>query len=132
MMKKLSINYHLEVGAGAGMSINPVAFLVVQENNVKLMPVDHASCVDRLLDYVPDLMQKMNDMFNKKISQKEEKDKKILYDLKSKKCKDNITNIDKSAEVQGQEQKVQENEEKMKKQNNIEITESDGEVFGEE
>ena len=72
------------------MSINPVAFLVVQENNVKLMPVDHASCVDRLLDYVPDLMQKMNDMFNKKISQKEEKDKKILYDLKSKKCKDNI------------------------------------------
>lgn len=114
------------------MSINPVAFLVVQENNVKLMPVDHASCVDRLLDYVPDLMQKMNDMFNKKISQKEEKDKKILYDLKSKKCKDNITNIDKSAEVQRQEQKVQENEEKMKKQNNIEITESDGEVFGEE
>ena len=75
----------MEVGAGAGMSINPVAFLVVQENNVKLMPVDHASCVDRLLDYVPDLMQKMNDMFNKKISQKEEKDKKILYDLKSKK-----------------------------------------------
>ena len=48
------------------MSINPVAFLVVQENNVKLMPVDHSSCVDRLLDYVPDLMQKLNDMLNKK------------------------------------------------------------------
>lgn len=114
------------------MSINPVAFLVVQENNVKLMPVDHASCVDRLLDYVPDLMQKMNDMFNKKMSQKDEKANKILYDLKSKKCEDKITNKDKSVEVQGQEQKVQENEDRVEKQNNIEIVESDGEVFGEE
>lgn len=109
-----------------------MAFLVVQENNVKLMPVDHASCVDRLLDYVPDLMQKINDMFNKKMSQKDEKDNNILYDYKSKKCQDNITNKDKSAEVQGQEQKVKENKERMKEQNNIEITESDGEVFGEE
>ena len=132
--KEEAIQYRLPFGggSGAGVSITPVAFLVVQQNNVKLLPVSHCSSLDRLLDYVPDLMQKMNDMFNKKISQKEEKDKKILYDLKSKKCKDNITNIDKSAEVQGQEQKVQENEEKMKKQNNIEITESDGEVFGEE
>ena len=52
-------------GAGAGVSINPVAFLVVQEASVKLMNVDHDSCIDKLLDYVPDLMQKLNEMFNK-------------------------------------------------------------------
>ena len=37
------IQYNLPFGggAGAGVSIHPVAFLVVQNNNVKLMPVDH-------------------------------------------------------------------------------------------
>lgn len=124
-MRRLNINYLLEDGAGAGMSINPVAFLVVQENNVKLMPVDHSSCIDRLIDYVPDLMQKINDMFNKTICQKEEK-------TKNKKCNENIPKVEKSEQVQGQEKKVQENEKKADEQKNIEIIESDGEVFGEE
>ena len=65
-MKKLNINYHLEVEQGHGVSINPVAFLVVQGESVKLMPVDHDSCIDKLLDYIPDLMQRVNDIFNKK------------------------------------------------------------------
>ncbi len=113
------------------MSINPVAFLVVQENNVKLMPVDHSSCVDRLLDYVPDLMQKLNDMLNKKMSDKEDKTNKKICDLKSKKCKENNFNKEKSAEVQGQEQKIKENEKNIENYN-VEVTESDGEIFGEE
>ena len=105
------------------MSINPVAFLVVQENNVKLMPVDHSSCIDRLIDYVPDLMQKINDMFNKKICQKEEK---------TKKCNNTMAKTEKSEEVKSQENKVKQNEEKLEQTANIEITESDGEIFGEE
>lgn len=113
------------------MSINPVAFLVVQENNVKLMPVDHSSCVDRLLDYVPDLMQKLNDMLNKKMSDKEDKTNKEICDLKSKKCKENNFYKEKSAEVQGQEQKINENEKNIENYN-VEVTESDGEIFGEE
>ena len=58
------IEYRLPFGggAGAGVSINPVAFLVVQGESVKLMPVEHVSCVDKLLDYIPDLIQKINDM----------------------------------------------------------------------
>ena len=44
-------------GAGAGVTINPVAFLVVQTNTVKLMPVTHSSSLDKLLDYVPDLLE---------------------------------------------------------------------------
>lgn len=72
--KDEEIEYKLPFGggAGAGVSISPVAFLVVQEGNVKLIPIDHDSCIDRLLDYVPDLMQKMSNMFNKTIQQKEE------------------------------------------------------------
>lgn len=57
---------------GAGVSISPVAFLVVQGGTVKLLPVNHSSAIDKLLDYVPDLMEKVNSMFNKKIENKKE------------------------------------------------------------
>ena len=58
--RKNAIQYRLPFGggSGAGVSITPVAFLVVQQNNVKLLPVSHCSSIDRLLDYVPDLMGK--------------------------------------------------------------------------
>lgn len=59
-------------GSGAGVSIAPVAFLVVQPNNVKLLPVEHCSAIDRLLDYVPDLMEKANIILNKNIQNKKE------------------------------------------------------------
>ena len=52
-------------GAGAGVSINPVAFIIVQEKNVKLLPVNHSSTIDRLLDYVPDLFEKIGKKMNK-------------------------------------------------------------------
>ena len=105
-------------GAGAGVSINPVAFLVVQGNNVKLMPVDHDSCIDRILDYVPDLMQKMNEMFNKSIKQKEERNQKIINQMKNK---------TKSVEVQGQEQKVAENLKQVQNQEDDAFADADGE-----
>ena len=40
---------------------------MVQPNTVKLLPVDHSSCLDRLLDYVPDLIEKVNAMLNKQM-----------------------------------------------------------------
>ena len=137
--KDEEIEYKLPFGggAGAGVSINPVAFLVVQGDNVKLMPVDHQSCIDRLIDYVPDLMQKINEMFNKSICQKDERTKKILEDMKKKNCKKSDCNKnqeEKSEEVKKQDEKIAQNEANSQKENkmNIEIIESDGEVFGEE
>ena len=55
-------------GSGAGVSISPIAFLVIQQENVKLIPVAHNSALDRLLDFVPDLMEKVNEMLNKQIN----------------------------------------------------------------
>ena len=121
--KDEEIEYKLPFGggAGAGVSINPVAFLVVQGDNVKLMPVDHDSCLDKILDYVPDLMQKLNEMFNKSIQEKEARTKKIISEMKNR-YNENY----KSPEVKKQDQKVEEN---LKKANYVE---SDGEVFGNE
>ncbi len=121
--KDEEIQYKLPFGggAGAGVSINPVAFLVVQEGSVKLMPVDHDSCLDKILDYVPDLMQKLNEMFNKSIQEKEARTKKIISEMKNR-----YTENYKSPEVKKQDKKVEEN---IKKANYVE---SDGEVFGNE
>ena len=43
--KEEQIQYRLPFGggSGAGVTINPVAFLVIQANNIKLMPVCHSS-----------------------------------------------------------------------------------------
>lgn len=50
-------------GSGAGVNIQPVGFLVVSENSAKMLPVDHCNAIDKLLDYVPDLLDKFSDIF---------------------------------------------------------------------
>ena len=62
-------------GSGAGVSISPIAFLVVEANSVKLLPVSHSSAIDRLLDYVPDLLEKANAILNKQMNYKKEEKK---------------------------------------------------------
>ena len=83
-MRQYSIVYHLGGGSGAGVSINPVAFLVVQQNNVKLLPVSHTSVIDKLLDYVPDLMEKANGIINKNMQNKKEEKKEEKQETKEK------------------------------------------------
>ncbi len=73
-------------GSGAGVNINPVAFLVVQANNVKLLPVSHSSAVDKLLDYMPDAIDKVNNLINKQMQiKKEEKTKEQSSNTKETK-----------------------------------------------
>ena len=42
----------------------------MQSNVVKLLPVDHDNTFDKILDYVPDLMEKLNCMMNKCLQNK--------------------------------------------------------------
>ena len=84
--KEEAIQYRLPFGggSGAGVTINPIAFLVIQSNNVKLMPVNHTSSLDKLLDYMPDLIEKTNNMMNKHIQNKKEETQKILKEMQRK------------------------------------------------
>ena len=124
--KDEEIEYKLPFGggAGAGVSINPVAFIVVQEDTVKLMPVDHSSFLDKILDYVKDIIQRMSNMFNKTMKQNEECSKRIINEIKNKNYKP------KSPEVKEQEKKIKENEDIDENQMEIEFREADGEIFG--
>ena len=58
-------------GGGAGVSISPIAFLVIQNGNVRTIQLaDHASTVDRALNMVPELVDKLSELLKK---DKEEK-----------------------------------------------------------
>lgn len=90
--KEEEIQYRLPFGggAGAGVSMNAVAFLVIQNGNVKLIPVSHTSSIDKLLDYVPDLIEKTNNILNSCIENKKTKTQAILQKLQNRqKVKEN-------------------------------------------
>ncbi len=54
-------------GTGAGITITPVAFLVVSNGQVRLLRVDAGSntAVDRLIDQAPEIIDKVNGMIHK-------------------------------------------------------------------
>ncbi len=64
--KKEAENYPFGGGVGAGVSINPVAFLVANETQVKLLPVDESDAASKLIDYVPTMVNKIINLFPKK------------------------------------------------------------------
>jgi len=62
-------------GSGAGVNISPVSFLVINNGNIKLMPVEYCSTVDKIVDYIPEILNKANNFINSnKKEQKEDKD----------------------------------------------------------
>ncbi len=46
-------------GSGAGVSVRPVGFLVVQQGSVRLLPVDQRASLERLLDLAPEVLDRM-------------------------------------------------------------------------
>lgn len=50
-------------GAGAGVTITPVAFLVIRGENVRMLPIAEpaSTSVDRLIELLPDLLDKADD-----------------------------------------------------------------------
>ncbi len=55
-------------GSGAGVKIDPVAFLVIKDGVTRVLPVavPPVSTVDRIVDMVPDIMDKVEKYFDKK------------------------------------------------------------------
>lgn len=51
-------------GSGAGISLQPVAFLVVGQGQVRLLPIDKSAIYDRLLDMAPDVVDKIQNMIS--------------------------------------------------------------------
>lgn len=61
-------------GSGASAKLEPVAFLVIRDGNVKLLPVapPPATTVDRVIDTVPEVVDKVTDFISKQQEKKEQ------------------------------------------------------------
>lgn len=55
-------DYPFGGGSGAGVTVQPVAFLVVGGGNIRLLPVDTNTIVDRIMDVAPQLLQQIQTM----------------------------------------------------------------------
>ncbi len=53
-------------GSGGGVSVKPVGFLVVSQDQIRLLPVEGNMLADRLIDEMPNLMDKFSHMINKR------------------------------------------------------------------
>jgi sporulation protein YtfJ len=52
-------------GTGAGVSINPVAFITISNGNVKMLQIDpYNSSADRIVGMVPDVVDKITELFH--------------------------------------------------------------------
>ena len=61
-------------GSGAGVSISPIAFLVVHEGNVRLLQLsDTSNSLDRAIGMMPEMVDKVSDLFSKKEKNSEQK-----------------------------------------------------------
>lgn len=72
-------------GSGAGVSIAPIGFLTVDTENKcpRFVPVEHKCSVDKLLEYIPDLFEKVEKMMCKKDKQNNnEKQNYTFYNSK--------------------------------------------------
>ena len=59
-------DYPFGGGTGAGVSVKPVAFLVVRDESVRLLPVEQNTIYDRIVDTVPQVLEIIKDFVKKK------------------------------------------------------------------
>lgn len=54
-------------GGGAGVTVNPVAFICINGDNVHMMPVySEMNTIDKAINMAPELIDKVKSLFNKK------------------------------------------------------------------
>lgn len=60
-------------GSGAGVSIVPIGFLIIKGDSVRMIPVAQpaSSTADRVIDMIPDVVDKISAMIPKKDKQEE-------------------------------------------------------------
>ncbi len=66
-------------GTGGGAVIEPVAFMVVGQGQIRLMPVEKTSNpVDELIEKVPSILDKIFDFFKKREGRKSKKEEIVI------------------------------------------------------
>ena len=52
-------------GSGAGVSVQPMAFMVVGQGQIRLLPVDQNTTVERIIDIAPQIVDQITNILKK-------------------------------------------------------------------
>ena len=71
--KEATSDASVGAGLGAGVKVEPVAFLIIKEGTVRVMPVavPAVTTVDRIVEMVPDVVDKVSGIIKKKVEEPE-------------------------------------------------------------
>lgn len=62
-------------GCGGGVSVKPVAFLVIKNDSIRLLPVSGSvSTADKIIDMVPEVLSKLNNFIKDRKDKKKDSD----------------------------------------------------------
>lgn len=53
-------------GSGAGVSVQPLGFLTTSNGQLRMIPINYNTAVDRVIDMVPNIINHLDQMTNKK------------------------------------------------------------------
>lgn len=59
------VDFPFAGGSGAGVSVQPVGFLVVQDGGVRMLPASCATVADRVVDLIPTVMEDVKNLINR-------------------------------------------------------------------
>lgn len=76
-------------GSGAGVSIKPVAFLIINNDNIRLLPIEYASTIDKVVDYIPELIEKVTKKKNNFLDSEKIKEVKAKIKMETEKKENN-------------------------------------------
>ncbi len=72
-------------GSGGGVSITPIAFLVIDKGNIKLLPIQqYNTTIDRIVDMAPDFMDKVTGFIDSFNAKKNNKNKETVTEVVDK------------------------------------------------
>ncbi len=59
-------------GVGAGMNVTPIAFLIIKDGNVRMLPVavPANTTAERVVEMVPDVLDKLTEFIDSKLDKK--------------------------------------------------------------
>ena len=59
------VDFPFAGGSGAGVSVQPVGFLVEQDGSVRMLPATCATVADRVVELIPTVMEDVKNLFGK-------------------------------------------------------------------
>lgn len=57
--------YPFSGGSGSGVSVQPIGFLVIKQNNVELVKIEQKGAIEKLIEVIPEVANFINKNFSK-------------------------------------------------------------------